>query len=558
MPDRVDNPDGFPDTPELSSGAGGSENELIELRRILVQSESVSEVLPSALRKSARRDNQLAEATLPVVEQNIKQSARRNPRILAEAIFPIIGPAIRKAIAEALGQMVQSLNQTLEHSFSPKGLKWRLEAMRTGRPFGEVVMLNTLLFRVEQVFLIHKDTGILLQHVSLDPAATEDGDMVSAMLTAIQDFVHDSFKSSDDATLDALKVRDLSVWIEYGPDSILAAVIRGNAPLSLRESLLEAIEQVQFDFENEFRDFSGDASVFERSRPTLERCLQVQLGSGANEKRGPLTPLNAVAGLVLVAALVLGFFWIRDYWRWSGFVSRLKSEPGFVVAEAERGFFTHSISGLRDELAADPEAIRAEYRLDADDVQQIWKPFQDNATPFVLERARRLLVPPAGVTLSYENGILFADGDAPRTWFDESRRFAPVLNGVKSFQVGFESLKRAIESENIRFVCGSTDYLDREAQTVSSLIASFEDLYRVSKAAGRGFRVEIEGVADPTGTDEINAEISQSRADKILAELYSRSELLKSVSSSFKAVGVGTAGGTGVCGVRFKVLLEEK
>ncbi len=554
----IDNPNDVPETSELSSEVGNPETGLAELRRILVQSESVSEVLPSALRKSARRDRKLTEATLPIVEENIKVSAKRNPRILAEAIFPIIGPAVRKAIAEALSQMVQSLNQTLEHSFSPQGMKWRLEAMRTGKPFGEVVMLNTLLYRVEQVFLIHKDTGILLQHVSIDPTATEDGDMVSAMLTAIQDFVHDSFKAQEDATIDALKVRDLSVWIEYGPDAILAAVIRGNAPLTLRETLLETIEEVQFEFDGEFHDFKGDAAEFERSRPILERCLRFQLGTAEIETKGVFTPFNALAGLLLLVVLVVGFFWVRDSWRWSGFVSRLKTEPGFVVAEAERGFFTHSISGLRDELAADPDAIRAEFKLDADDVEQNWKPFQDVSPAYVIERARRLLVPPAGVTLTYENGIVYADGDAPRQWFVDSRKIAPALNGVKSFQVGFDSLKRTIESEKIRFACGTTNFLDRDAQIVASLTADFEDLSRVSKVSGRGFRVEIQGVADPSGTDEINAEISQARADKILAELFSRSEILKSAGSGFKAVGAGASGDAGECGVRFKVFLEEK
>ena len=42
----------------------------------------------------------------------------RNPRPLADALFPIIGPAIRKAIATTLSGMLESLNTTLEHSLS--------------------------------------------------------------------------------------------------------------------------------------------------------------------------------------------------------------------------------------------------------------------------------------------------------------------------------------------------------------------------------------------------------------------------------------------------------
>ncbi len=135
------------------------QNRLDELRRILIQPKEVSDILPTAVVQSSQTDNQLAEATLPIVEKNIRESVRRHPEKLAEALFPVIGPVVCKAIAEALSVMIQSLNQTLEHSVSPQGLRWRMEAWQTGKPFSEVVLLNTLLYRVEQVFLIHKEKG---------------------------------------------------------------------------------------------------------------------------------------------------------------------------------------------------------------------------------------------------------------------------------------------------------------------------------------------------------------------------------------------------------------
>ncbi len=537
---------------DVANGEAG----LADLRRIIVESESVSAILPSAIRKSSRRDQSLAAATLPIVEENIRQSAQRNPRVLAEAIFPIIGPAVRKAIAEALGQMVQSLNQTLDHSFSPEGVKWRLEAMRTGKPFAEVVLLHTLLYRVEQVFLIHKETGVMLQHVSVDPSAAEDGDMVSAMLTAIQDFVHDSFKESEDATLDALKVRDLSVWIEYGPDAILAAVIRGNAPLALRETLVEAIEEIEFDFDGELENFRGDPSVFEPARPILERCLRLQLGESAATKSKVLTPFNILASGLLVVLIVAGFFWIRDAYRWSGFVTRLRHEPGFVVAESERGFFTHSISGLRDDLAADPEAIRAEFKLDSDDVAQDWRPFQAVIAPFVVERAKRLLSPPATMSLSFADGVLYGDGAASREWIAEARKLAPALNGVKSFEIGPSAARSAIESQHLSFVCGSTEFTI--ADPTAMLTLQFEDLFRSAASAGASVKVEIVGSADPTGTDDFNASISNARAEKVKSDVLSRSTYLKDLAGRLAPVGVGAENAGSDCAVRFRVIWEDK
>lgn len=415
--------------------ARNTKEQLKELRKILVQPEEVGDVLPSALKKRARRDNQLAEATLPIVEENIRQSVQRNPKILAEAIFPIIGPAIRKAIAEALGAMVQSLNQTLEQSVSPKGLRWRIEAWQTGKPFGEVVMLNTLLYRVEQVFLIHKETGILLQHVSANSSENKDADMVSAMLTAIQDFVQDSFHGTENATLDALKVRELSVWIEHSPHAILAAVIRGNAPLNLREILIESIEKVQFQYENEFDEFKGETELFDDSRPILQDCLRLQAGESEQKKTKIFTPFNALAGILGILIVVGGFFYIRDYWRWSNYLERLRAENGIVVTQTNRGFFTHEIEGLRDELAIDPNTILGEYGYAAEDVRARWKNYQDLSEPIILERAKRVLKPPPDVKLKLENGVLSVSGNAPNDWLLEARTIAKSLAGIERFKV---------------------------------------------------------------------------------------------------------------------------
>lgn len=547
------------DDPEVSLFTANGEtgqSELAELRKILVQPEEVSRVLPSAIEKSAKKDKSLAEAILPIVEENIRQSAQRNPRVLAEAIFPIIGPAIRKAIAETLRGMIQSLNQTLEHGFSPQGLKWRLEAFQTGKPFAEIVLLNTLLYRVEEIFLIHKETGILLQHVSAIPSETQNPDMISAMLTAIQDFVRDSFKSSEEATLDALNIREFSVWIEHSPDAILAVVIRGNAPLTLREILLEAIEEIQLSFEDELTNFNGDSTAFEKARPILERCLKMQVGEINGKKRKFLTPFNVLTGFLLVVVLLGGFFYVRDYWRWSGVVNRLKSEPGFVVTEAEHGFFQHSIAGLRDELALNPTEILREYGFDAEDVRQNWKPFQDTQPQFVLKRAEKLLNPPPQAKLSFENGILFADGLFSPEWFAEARKFALALNGVKDFQPGLTGLKNYIESQKIIFNCSTTDIAENQFQPLEYLTQTFETLANMAKIQQKNFMIQLIGNASESGSDEANAIISQARANKVKEEILKKSEILKEHEQNLNSVGITEGGTKSDCSVTFKVFLE--
>src|SRR6186713_1618651 len=168
-----------------------------ELRERISDKESrsrdIASVLPEAIILSRERGDELTRALRPAVDSSIRESIELRPDTYVEALHPIIGPMVRRSIAESLRRLLQSLNQTLEHTFSWRGLKWRFEAWRTGRSFAEVVMLRSLVYRVEQLFLIHRQTSMALLHATADASLTKDSDMVAGMLSAIQDFVRDAF-----------------------------------------------------------------------------------------------------------------------------------------------------------------------------------------------------------------------------------------------------------------------------------------------------------------------------------------------------------------------------
>jgi hypothetical protein len=97
----------------------------------------------------------------------------------------------------------------LEQHLSWRSLQWRWESRRTGRPYAEIVVLRSLLYRVQQVFLIHRNTGLLLQCVtspSAEGSQIRDPEMVSGMLTAIQDFVRDSVSGAEAENLEMVRM----------------------------------------------------------------------------------------------------------------------------------------------------------------------------------------------------------------------------------------------------------------------------------------------------------------------------------------------------------------
>ncbi|HVQ36965.1 MAG TPA: OmpA family protein [Pyrinomonadaceae bacterium] len=520
---------------------GPAEQQLAEVHTRLTdprrQMEEVSRVLPAAISVRSRQDQDLTNALAPTVAAALQQSVRKDPQPLADAIFPIMGPAIRKAIATALSGMVQSLNQSMSYSLSAQGLKWRLEGLRTGKSFAEVVMLKTLIYRVEQVFLIHKDTGLLLQQVSAPGTKSQDADMVSGMLTAIQDFVHDSFTTPEGDELEDMRVGDLAVWIERGPQAVLAAVIRGNAPEDLRTVLQETLEKIHLQFGTALSEFQGDAAPFAATVPLLEDCLAAHYDSGSQAKTAKrrITPLTVILGVLLLAALVWGFFWLRDMRRWDAYVERLRSEPGIVVAEIGKRNGKRYLSGLRDPLARDPQQVMHEFKVNPEGVISHWEPFHALAPEFVMARTSRLLNPPESVRLKLNNGALEAEGYASHDWVSETRRAARFLPGVAGFSDEKLLDLNRIEAPQLRFQLDRADLVPGQQEALDLLTKDIERLQSLAVALQKNVRLEISGHTDTSGSEARNSTLAEERARTIASALQARLPAYPNLT--IKAVG---------------------
>src|SRR5579862_848421 len=440
------------DNAELPSGSGSPQDDekaLQELRSLLLSEEQheivalrerlespqqrtadVSSVIAEAieLRRAQGGDSALSAALTPTVEGAVRESVRKDSHVLVEALFPVMGPAIRRSVAEVFRSTVESFNQVLESTFSIRGLQWRLEAMRIGRPYAEVALLHSLVYRVEQVFLIHLKTSLVLQHVVDPAAATQDADMVSSMLSAIRDFVRDSFETQQSDSLDSLQMGQLQIWIEQGPQAIVAAVIRGQAPQELRLTLKEKLEEVHRRFSRELENFEGNAAPFEAFHSEMAACLTASYRRDAKPKSRPYFTIAAVS-----LAVLLGVWWgysAYQHHKWSNFVDELKQQPGIVVTSFAKSGGKYQIQGLRDPLAADPAALLPQRGLDPAKAAFHFSPFYALDDSLVQQRAIALLAPPAGVTLTVQNSVLHASGEANLAWARSLRERAPLIAGI--------------------------------------------------------------------------------------------------------------------------------
>ena len=516
---------------ELRSLLLKSEQEqIVALRERLMNPESraedVSAVVAEAIRLRRERsaDHALRDALGPPVEEVLRESVRKDPRALADSLYPVMGPAIRRSIAESLRAMLQSFNKALEHSLSIQGLKWRVEAFRTGRPFAEVVLLHSLIYRVEQIFLIHKKTGLLLQHVVAPAVAIQDPDMVSGMLSAIQEFVRDSFQASQGETLNTLQVGELEVWVEQGPQAILAAVIRGQAPEQMHFTLRERLEDVHRGCGPALNDFEGNAAPFEALRADLEPCLEARFKS---EARAKPKPYWMVLAFLIVAVLIgWGTLTALQDRKWNRFVENLRQQPGIVVTSFSKVGGRYRIEGLRDPLGADPAVLLAQSRLDPRLANFQLKTFCSTEDVLVLKRAEMVLHPPQGVTLSVQNGVLRVAGESPPGWGKAMRERAPLIAGLIGINDGalddadsFAHHQSVVEAAKILFALGSSEISAGQRERLKGIVDSVRKLASDDTATSSKVVVEAVGHADSSGTEAANSQLSLRRAQRVVSAL---------------------------------------
>ena len=485
-------------------------------------SQAVSEVVAEALEERTNSDDKVADVLAPTIDQAIAGSIDQDPKKLAESLYPIMGPAIRKSISETLQQMLENFNQLLEESLSPKSLRWRFDAWRTGRSYSELVMLNTLEYRIEQVFLIHRETSLLIQHQISDMTDAKDPDMVSSMFSAIQDFIEDSFSTDETNELNTLRLGDLTVVIQRGPAAVLASVVRGRVPENLRSDMIRLLESLHIKKRVLLGDYSGDPDDFLDVEPDVRKLLQV----GKKEEEAKKFPWPAVIALFALGIAV-------GYWQWLGQqlihaqkaqVEELAAAPGIILLDATHSRTNYSVEIMRDPDAIDPASVlvfdHPEYAAEAREI-----PYLSIEPEIIKSRAIRILQPEEQVNLEIDNSTIVLSGTATVSWVERTQSAWTAISGVESLDISglvqvdpdldeIIALINNAESFVFEFETGSAD-LDPESVQFQNLAGELNLLLEKTAAYGANIVIDIVGFTDSSGTERVNRIIALNRAETL-------------------------------------------
>lgn len=287
----------------LPEPAGGTPLE--ELRDILARPDrehsAALETRVEELEHRTSDSSALITAISPLMGDMIRRNIQDSRDEMIEALYPIIGQLIGRGIAEAIRDLVRTIDSRMRPSFSPGSALRHWRARRAGIPDAALALRDALPFRVTELFLVHRESGLLLQHLSNEPEQKDQADLVSGMLTAIRDFVQDAFGRGQEGQLDEIQYGARRILIEATRHAYLAAVVEGIEPAGFRATLREQIIAIENAYSSALVRYDGDATHFAAAEPDLAVLLA---RSTANDLASP-AGLNAGQRRILVGVTAL-------------------------------------------------------------------------------------------------------------------------------------------------------------------------------------------------------------------------------------------------------------
>lgn len=123
-------------------------------------------------------------------------------------------------------------------------------------------------YQAKEIFLIHNN-GIALCHVNVEKTTVKiDEQMLTSMLTAIQDFVKTSFNVKG-IELKEIYYGSFVMSIENGNYVSIAVISLGKLTKQVHDSMIQTIKIIEENYLNELKNFDGDIGKFESVKKEL-------------------------------------------------------------------------------------------------------------------------------------------------------------------------------------------------------------------------------------------------------------------------------------------------
>lgn len=168
------------------------------------------------------------------VKETVKEELESSKDEFIEVLYPIIGKLVQRYVRYQFDIFLENAQKGIGNTFSVKWWKQIFHTLLTGESMTERSVKAAMPAQVEEVFVIQSFSGLLIGYYSR--SNTADPDLIAAMLTAIQNFVSDAFKS-ESGNLQTIDHGNQRIYLHNFYKHYTATVISGATDAATAEKL---------------------------------------------------------------------------------------------------------------------------------------------------------------------------------------------------------------------------------------------------------------------------------------------------------------------------------
>jgi outer membrane protein OmpA-like peptidoglycan-associated protein len=271
--------------------------------------EILSKYLADIITRSSEHDgNALSYSLQSVISPAISKEIANNKDSMIDALYPIMGGMISKYVTQAIKEMMETINKKIESGLSFDRYKRKVKSKITGVSETELLLEESAGATLSSMFVIHKETSLLVAEANLENKEIDDPHMVASMASAIKDFINDWIETNQSKDeIQILSYGNATLYIESAGSVYIIAFFDSEPDYETRSDVNDFFASIMKEYAEFFHAFDGDDSAEEIV--TLSMKMEDYIYDRASKVKIKKKPRVNVAKYIImtITALLIGY-----------------------------------------------------------------------------------------------------------------------------------------------------------------------------------------------------------------------------------------------------------
>lgn len=461
----------------------------------------VSDAVEKEIEISSAR---IARKLLPLIPKALKRHIKEDRAELVDVLYPIMGDLLKKYAASTAKEYYGVVNEKMQNNLTLNGIKRKVRAHKEGISEAKLILDETLTWNIKSIFLIKKDSGLLIAHTHTNEDGFRESEMVASMLTAIRNFVNDWITQNKDiGELHEIEYGGSSIYIETSAHCYLAIVLKGTHSKDLLFFIHKTLSEIIDNIGDEIEEFNGDHTKIDTGY--INRELNAILNYKPSRKGDSHFPLIFISALLLTLFTYLSYSAYSEYF----YNDQIKKINNHFVHDADLALYNIYASKAEGGIVLKGGVLSDEFKNKA------FKIASGNV-PSSMKITNDIIVSPKDFFSDVQKSIKRLDAETADIRKVLMQGIQPISTSNPSLKENNQSrpkpvVELKIEPFNIYFKHGSTDIRRDE----------YSKLIKVKRALQENpaYKLNIYGYSDTSGSKDGNLFISKERARSVRREL---------------------------------------